>query len=99
MKIEFAEKELPAKVVEINGKAYRSPQKSSWERVMVDGVQWGLVPLDKEDPHYRVFHPTLSNLSPGLCNQVVAQSGGRLLRTLAAPVHVEPQEVDDEPLG
>ena len=91
MKVEFVPHVLKS-VVYYHGARYESESPSGFDYVMVDGRHAGWVPSDPDDPFHDCFHP-LSGFPQSLCNDVVKNSGGRLKRSLRAPV---PHASDEE---
>lgn len=100
-KVEFVPMPI-IKRVAVRSRIYETEQDSGFERVIVDGVQWGLVPNNSDDPNYRVLHPLSMGLPQELLMEVVRKSNGRLTSTLRGPIpHVveedeEPYEDEDE---
>lgn len=67
-------------------------QRHTLDRVFVNGKQAGWVPWDEKDPFHGVFHP-LSGFPNELVEDVCKASGGKLTRSLKAPV---PHQTLDE---
>ncbi len=84
------------KRVAVRTKIYEVKQDSGFERVLLDGTQIGLVPNNPDDPNYTVLHPLSMGLPQELLQQVVANSKGRLTRTLRGPKPLPPDALEED---
>ena len=95
MQIEFR-KHVIHKRFTVAGKPRSVEQQTGWDLVLVDGSQIGLTPSETNSQHYGKLYPLSMGLPKEYCEQIVAESAGRLFSSLPSPVPHRTEDDADE---